>query len=211
LKVTYSGDAVYGAGNNSANVTVAASVFAVAAAAPAAINKGGSSSSAITLTSTTFYTGTVTLSCALTTSPAGASHLPTCAPAAGGGTITVTAGTPSGTGSVTVTTTAATASMKMPRIGGWAEAGSGAVLALLVFFGIPARRRGWRAMLGAFVLLATLGSFAACGGGGGSSGGNNNGTGNPGTTAGSYTFTVTGTGNPAVTPAVTTTFNVTVN
>jgi hypothetical protein len=66
-------------------------------------------------------------------------------------------------------------------------------------------------MLGAFVLLATLGSFAACGGGGGSSGGNNNGTGNPGTTAGSYTFTVTGTGNPAVTPAVTTTFNVTVN
>jgi len=101
--------------------------------------------------------------------------------------------------------------MKMPRIGGWAEAGSGAVLALLVFFGIPARRRGWRAMLGGFVLLATLGSLAACGGGGGSSGGNNNGTGNPGTTAGSYTFTVTGTGNPAVTPAVTTTFNVTVN
>jgi hypothetical protein len=102
--------------------------------------------------------------------------------------------------------------MKMPGIGGWAEAGGGAVLALLVFFGIPARRRAWRAMLGAFVLLVTLGSLAACGGGG-SSGGNNNGTGtaNPGTTAGNYTFTVTGTGNPAVTPAPTTTFTVTVN
>jgi hypothetical protein len=99
--------------------------------------------------------------------------------------------------------------MKRPSIGGWAGAEGGAVLALLVFFGIPARRRGWRAMLGAFILLATLGSLAACGGG--SSGGNHGGGGNPGTTAGAYTFTVTGTGTPAVTPAVTTTFTVTVN
>lgn len=209
LNVSYSGDALYGAGSGSANVTVAASVFALTQPAAASLAKGGSSSATISLTSSTFYTGTVTLSCALTTSPAGASNLPTCSPAAGGGTITVTAGAPSGTGSVTVTTTAATASMKRPSIGGWAGAEGGAVLALLVFFGIPARRRGWRAMLGAFILLATLGSLAACGGG--SSGGNHGGGGNPGTTAGAYTFTVTGTGTPAVTPAVTTTFTVTVN
>jgi hypothetical protein len=49
--------------------------------------------------------------------------------------------------------------------------------------------------------MAALGSLAACGGGGGSSGGG--GTGNPGTTAGTYTFTVTGVGSPAVTPAPT--------
>jgi hypothetical protein len=211
LKVSYNGDAVYGAGNNSANVTVAASTFALAQPAAASVAKGGSSTATITLSSSTFYTGTVTVSCALTTSPAGAANLPTCSPAAGGGTITVTAGTPSGSGSVTVNTTAATtASMQKPHVGGWAEAEGGAVLALLVFFGIPARRRAWRTMLGAFILLAAIGSLAACGGGGGSKSGGGGG-GNPGTTAGAYTFTITGTGSPAVTPAVTTTFTVTVN
>jgi hypothetical protein len=99
--------------------------------------------------------------------------------------------------------------MKKPPMGGWAEAGSGAVLALLVFFGIPARRRGWRAMVGALVLLAGLGSLAACGGG--SSSGNGGGGGNPGTTSGSYTFTVTGTGNDTAKTVATTTFTVTVN
>jgi hypothetical protein len=94
--------------------------------------------------------------------------------------------------------------MTRPPIGGWAEAGSGAVLALLVFFGIPARRRGWRAILGAFVLLATLGSLAACGGGGSKSGGG-------GTTAGSYVFTVTGTGDDPAKATHTTTFTVVVN
>ena len=206
LTVNYVGDSVYAAGSGSTTVTVAPSVFALAAATPAAINPGGSGASTITLSSSTDYTGTVTLTCALTTSPSGASDLPACSPTSGGGTITVTAGTPSGTGSVTVTTTAATASMKRPRIGGWAEAGSGAMLALLVFFGIPARRRGWRAMLGAFILLATLSSLAACGGSKSSGGG-----GNPGTTAGSYTFTVTGTGGDPAKTTETTTFTLTVN
>ena len=59
-------------------------------------------------------------------------------------------------------------------------------------------------------LLIALGSLAACGGGGGSSS-NGGGTKNPGTTAGAYTFTVTGSGSPAITPAPTTTFILTVN
>jgi len=206
LTVNYGGDTNYAAGVGTATVMVTASAFALAAAAPAAVSPGGSGTSTVTLTSSTDYTGTVTLTCALTSSPAGASALPTCSPTSGAGTITVTAGAPGGTGSVTVSTTAATASMKRPRIGGWAEAGSGAVLALLVFFGIPARRRGWRAMLGAFILLATLGSLAACGGGGSSGGG-----GNPGTTAGSYTFTVTGTGSDPAKTVETATFTMTVN
>jgi hypothetical protein len=94
--------------------------------------------------------------------------------------------------------------MRKPHVGGWAEAGSGAALALLVFFGIPARRRGWRAMLGALVLLSMLGSLAACGGGSSSNK-------NSGTTAGSYVFTVTGTGSDPAKTAETTTFTVTVN
>jgi glucan phosphoethanolaminetransferase (alkaline phosphatase superfamily) len=39
-----------------------------------------------------------------------------------------------------------------------------AVLALLIFFGIPAWRRSWRNMLGLVILMAMLGSLVACGG-----------------------------------------------
>ncbi len=85
----------------------------------------------------------------------------------------------------------------------------GAVLALVVLLGIPARRRSWRAMLGVLVLMIALGSLAACGGGGGSN--NNGGTKDPGTASGAYTFTVTGTGSPAQSTGNTATFTVTVN
>jgi len=47
---------------------------------------------------------------------------------------------------------------------GWAGADGGAVLAFLVFMGIPARRRSWRSMLGILIVMAALGSMAACGG-----------------------------------------------
>jgi ABC-type glycerol-3-phosphate transport system substrate-binding protein len=61
-------------------------------------------------------------------------------------------------------------------------------------------------MLVVLVMMAALGSLTACGGGST----NSSPTGNPGTSAGTYTFTVTGTGNPTVTPAPTTTFTVAV-
>jgi hypothetical protein len=116
-----------------------------------------------------------------------------------------------------VETIAAVASSELtwPNVGGtgkgsqrqqWTGAGGGAVLALLVFLGIPARRRSWRSMLGMLLALAALGSLAACGGGGGTKT-----PANPGTASGTYVFTVTGTGTPAVTPAPTTTFTVVVN
>jgi len=66
----------------------------------------------------------------------------------------------------------------------------GAALALVVFLGIPGRRRKWRSMLGALILLAVLGGMSACGAGGtvsGSGGGNGGNGGNSGTTAGTYT------------------------
>jgi hypothetical protein len=95
-----------------------------------------------------------------------------------------------------------------PKVGGRAVAGEGAMLALLAFLGIPARRRSWRAMLGVLALTIVLGSLAACGGGGGGGGGG----GTPGTTAGAYTFTVTGTGVPVGSPVPNApTFTVTVN
>jgi hypothetical protein len=61
-------------------------------------------------------------------------------------------------------------------------------------------------MLGAIALIAVLSSMTACGGDF-----RRTTPINAGTSAGSYTFTVTGTGNPAVTPAPTTTFTLIVN
>jgi hypothetical protein len=62
----------------------------------------------------------------------------------------------------------------------------------MLLFGNPARRRRWLARLGMLALLITLtGGVLACGGSGG--GGGCNAVGNPGTTAGNYTITVTGT------------------
>ena len=116
-------------------------------------------------------------------------------------------GTPGGTATAAVSTTAKTASLVKPKVGGWLGAGEGFALALLLMIGIPAKRRGWRAMLGVMLLMIALGSIAACGGGGGGGGGG----GNPGTTSGMYTFTVTGTGPPAQSSGNTATFTVTVN
>jgi hypothetical protein len=102
-------------------------------------------------------------------------------------------GTTAQTSTLTIGTTAATADLAYPKLGnrmGWLGAGSGAVLALLVFFGIPARRRNWRAMLSILVVMVALGALASCGGGSSISGGDG---GNAGTTPGTYTVTVTGT------------------
>jgi len=78
----------------------------------------------------------------------------------------------------------------------------GAALACILLFGIPARRSRWRSMVGMSALLTILaGGVLACGGvvSGGSS--------NPGTTAGAYTITVTGTSG-ATTATNTVTLNV---
>jgi subtilase family serine protease len=211
LTANYSGDPVYAPGVGTASVTVTTSIFALAATTPAAIAPGGTATSTVTVSSSTFYTGTVTLTCVLT-SPTSGTDLPTCS-VTSGSPVTLTSGVPTGTGTAiaTVSTTAASAALLYPKLPGKSRglfgAGSGALLAMLLFLGIPARRRSWRSMLGILVLMAALGSLAACGGG--SSGGST--TSNPGTTAGTYTFTVRGTGNPTVTPAPTTTFTVTVN
>ena len=206
LTVNYSGDSSYAAGIGTTNVTVNASIFTLSASAAAAISSpGGSTSSTITLLGFNGYSGTATLSCALTGYSAGAAYLPTCS-------IPSTAVSVGGTAIATVNTTAATSELVYPKTGGhgngWAGAGGGAVLAFLVFMGIPARRRSWRSMLGMLVLTVALGSLDGCGGGSSTSSG---GGGTSGTTVGTYTFTVTGVGTPTVSPTPSTTFTVTVN
>ena len=214
LTVSYSGDPIYTAGTGSASVSVTQSAFSTAASTPPGVNAGSTATSTVTVSSTTAYAGTVTITCALTSSPAGAVHLPTCSN--GSSTVTLGGTTTTGTATVTVSTTAPTTAMSRPPLGlgrGLAGAGGGAVLAFLLFLRIPARRRSWQSLIGMrmLVVMVALGTISGCGGGGGGSGAGGGGTTTPGTTAGAYTFTVTGTGSPALTPAPTTTFTLTVN
>jgi uncharacterized membrane protein len=143
--------------------------------------------STITINPVGGFSGTVSLTCAITSAPSGAIDSPTCSLSPASATTTST---------LTVNTTAATTTRNNTSKPFWPAAG-GAVLALLVFFGIPARKRNWTAMLGLLLLFV---SAAAIGCGGGSGGGG--GGGNSGTTAGTYTVTVTGTsaGVTATTP-----------
>ncbi len=219
ITASYSGDSTYAANANSNTVTVTVTYIApptyslATPTNPQPINPGGTATVTISgATSSSGYTGTVSFTgCALTSSSVtNPNDPPSCMLSSG--TITYTAGVPSGTVTATVTTTAGVAKLAYPKLGngkGWMGAGGGAVLAFLVLLGIPARRRSWRAMLGMVVLLVMLGSLAACGGGGSSGGGTT--VNISGTSAGTYTFTVTSSGNPAVSPAPTTTFTVTVN
>lgn len=196
LTASYSGDTIYSLATGTATITIAASVYTLSASAPAAISAGGSGTSIVTIATKTGYSGTVTLACALTSSPSGAIDLPSCM--ASDSSITLNATTATATVSVSTTKAAA---LEKPRVGGWANAGGGAVLAMLVFLGIPARRCSWRALLGALLLMAAFCSLSAC---------TATGSKNPGTSSGIYIFTVTGTGTPAVTPAPSTTFTLTV-
>ena len=220
LIVTYGGSAIYQSAVGSANVTVTLSTFTISvpesAVSPAAagtstgIAPGSSATATVTVAAVAGYTGTVTLTCQFLSTTATGGDGATCT--GGGAGSPVTLGS-SGTVAFTVGTTAKVASLAYPQIHGNGRGwlGGGALLALLVFFGIPARRRAWRQMLGVMALVAVLGGLAACGGG--SSGSSGGGTSDPGTTAGTYTFTVvaTGTATGAIVTRQETTFTVTVN
>jgi hypothetical protein len=207
LTASYSGDTNYvsstGTTSGSTSPIVTESAFTLAASTPAAVAPGSSATSTITVKTTTGYTGTVTLTCALTSSPTGSTNLPTCS--ASSSAVTLGSGTITGTATVTVSSTTTSSELIWPKMGGrgsgWAGAGGGAFLAFVAFLGIPARRRRWLSMLGILALVVALAGLSACGGKSTPSG----------TTAGSYTFTVTGAGSPAETPAPTTTFTLTIN
>jgi peptidoglycan/LPS O-acetylase OafA/YrhL len=152
------------------------------------VSPGASGADAITVGGTNGFTGSVTLSASIASSPQGAQDPPTLS---FGSTspVTVTAG---GTAQATLaidTTAATSGALSYPPRGSspFALAG-GAALACLLMFALPKKRRRWPATLAMLALLATVGAMAGCGGGGG---GSNNG--NPGTTPGNYTVTVTAT------------------
>jgi subtilase family serine protease len=164
--------------------------------------------STITVTPANGFTGSVALTAAITSSPVGAQYLPTLS---FGSTSPVTiAGATAGTATLTVSTTASSySSLADPTHRGIPWYSAGTALACLLLFGIPARRRSWRTMLGMLgFLLFVTGGVLACGGGGGSTGGGGGKTYIPGTTSGAYTVTVTCTSGTTVTTTGTLTLNV---
>jgi hypothetical protein len=152
----------------------------------------------VIITPTNGFSGTVDLSCAVTTGISSPTHPPTCALAAP--SVSLSGASPVKV-VLTVKTTAGIPRFYTAKTVFWPSAG-GATLALLFLFRVPKRRRGWRAMLGVLILAVSIASVGC------NSITYGNGNGGSGTTAGTYTVTVTGTsGNITHTTAV----NVTVN
>lgn len=209
ITAKYSGDASF-----SASTSTAIS-FTIAAASPAiALGNSGNitvtrgattgNTSTITVTPSGGFTGTVNLTCAVTTSISSPNDPPTCGVTK---SVSIT-GTTAATATVTASTTAQT-SGALDRPLDRFFLGGGATLAMIVFFGIPARRRAWRSLLGVMVILF-IGGAIGCGGGGGNGGGGGGG-GNSGTTPGAYTITVTGADATTGKVTATTTVTLTVN
>ncbi len=172
----------------------------------ATVSSPGQSGTSTFSVTTNYAPATINFSCVLATAPSGAntSYNPGCTLPA----VTVSKAGTAATATATFSTTASTSgALTYPKTqqktDRWYEAAGGAALACVLFFGIPARRRGWRSMLGLLVFLVTM-AGVGCGGGGGNSGGG----GSTGTTTGTYTFTVTGT--DSVTSSITSTATVTV-
>jgi hypothetical protein len=223
LTATYTPDStsssVYNGATGTGSVTVTAPApgFALSNGGNIAVSPGATTAntSTITVTPSGGFTGAVALTCAI--APAAANDPATCALAPASVTFTgATAGTSALTLTTTAATTAAVSRAKSDR-SRWYAAG-GASLTCILLFVVPARRRRLRTMLGMIVLFACLAvGIVSCGGGGGGGGGGSNGgggggggggTSNPGTSAGTYTVTVTGTaGSTTETTAVTLTVN----
>jgi hypothetical protein len=197
LTASYSGDSNYTAstGTTSVTVTVPPPSFTVSGTAVNVLPGATSgNTSTITVTPAGGFTGSVTLTASLASNPNGAVKLPTLS---FGSTSPVSITSASAaTATLTIFTTApstngCTAFNRTPRGIPW-YAGGSTVLACVLLFGVPARRRRWLSLLGMMMLVVGLtGGVLACGGASG--GGGCSPVTYPGTTAGAYTITVTGT------------------
>ena len=169
--------------------TTPAPYFQMVTGAPMSVAPGATTGNTSTISVTPWYgfTGAVSLSCVIT--PTAASDPPTCSVPT---TVTIS-GTTAQSATLTVNTTAA-AAMNQPAILPWRGA-AGAVLACIALLFVPARRRNWLAFMAWVALFAAFAGMGCGGGsgtGGGGGGGGGGGTTNPGTTAGTYTVTITG-------------------
>ncbi len=204
---------VYLGATGTSSVNVVAATYSLSlSSASGTVSAGTPATAVLTVNSTTSYTGSIALNCAVTTTISSPNLPATCSLSSA--TATMTAGTQApATITLTITTTASTtvctASNDAPLQLPW-KTGGGAVLACVVLFGLGRRRRAIRNMLVAVLLgIALVGSLAACGSKSSGSSCTNKTT--PGTTTGLYTVTVSGTGTPSAQTGSNPTFALTVN
>ena len=193
LSAAYQGTAEFSASaSNMLNETVTPAVspgFTVSGTT-VTVSPGATSgnNSTITVTPAGGFTGSVELTATITSSPTGAQFPPTLS---FGSTSPVNiTGTNAGTAILTISTTGATSNALVyfvPRGTSWCTTWV-MTIACILPFGIPAKRRRWQSRFKVFTLIVLTGGLLACG-----SSGNGGVTSNPGTTAGTYVVTVTGT------------------
>jgi trimeric autotransporter adhesin len=130
------------------------------------------------------------MSCTLVALPNGAQSLPVCSlsPVA----VKIAAG---GTGSTVLTlqtTGSSIATNVVPSPMNLFGLGGGTILAGVLLIGVPARGQCWMVILVLLCVFVVTGASGCRGGGNSNFGSGLGGTGVPATTAGTYTFTVTG-------------------
>lgn len=186
VQASYAGDASY---TSSTSGTVTFSVV-----------KGATATGVDPATTTVASNGSVQLTVTVTTDSIGAYPSKAFSVTSGGANVnytvtsfqqgTISDGTVAAQAVITVPASSLTAALtdapvRPSRKNFLTAAGGGAVLACVLFFGIPARRRSWRVMLGLLVVLVTMAGIGCGSGGGDHSGGGGN----------THTLTVTFTGD----------------
>jgi hypothetical protein len=183
------------------SVTGGTTGFTLASSGNIVLNAGVSATSTITAASSSGFTGQVSLTCAVTTAISNPVDPPTCVISS---SVDILSGSSGASAQPTVNTTApSSAAGATPK--SLLFAGGGVALCLMAFAGTPARRRRWLTMASLLVMTAYC---AGLGCGGGSTLQNQGGG---GTTAGTYTVTVTGTDAATGKLTANTTVDVTVN
>lgn len=139
---------------------------------------GQSATSAIAVAFINGFTGTVTLTCVVPPAMAEA-----------GCSLNPSSLVNQGSTTLTITTTAPHSLAGLYHMPGWFAAGGGLLFACVLLLSVPVKKRRWSVALGVFVLGAAAAIATNCGGGGG--GGAT--TTDPGTPAGKYSVSLTGT------------------
>jgi len=204
ITAVYGGDANYTTSTTPTGVTVTvgtAGINATPGCSSSTItisSPGGSGTCLITVTGVNGFAGTVTLTAPVSMTPPSATDVPTCSFGApdqnftAPGTITLSTTSETGSATMTCATTAASRVLLRPsnrpsnRV--WPLAGVAISLAGIFFLFMVPRQRRWK-LVPLVVLLAVVAAAGISCNGRGLSGGSTN----PGTTTGTYTFTVTAT------------------
>jgi CotH kinase protein/Bacterial Ig-like domain (group 3) len=190
VTAVYSGDANNSGSTGSTAITVTDTPSLTLSGTDVTIQAGAieGNQASITVTPVRGFTGSVTLSAAITSSPAGASNLPILN-FRSDNPLSILSGPENAT--LSITTFGPVRADARPSGRGIFGAG-GLALAGVLLLGLGAKRRRWSALLGVSLLAILLAGLAGCQGGSAQKSANDEPV-SPGTTPGAYVITVTAT------------------